>query len=167
MALLICRPVDTTELVRRAPNVPVPDPHKGSVIGHCQGCGQEVWEGPEQHALASQYTEEAGGHVVICILCGIAFIHELEAKGQTARIDSLTDNRVPMRYPDGTVVWEFPASFLRCVWGKNVAFTEGTPHCEAAAVRDIMLHDGPNEAVFRLCEEHANLVIENTNPHAE
>lgn len=114
MAVLICRPVDTSELVRRAPHIPVPDPHKGSVIGKCESCNQEVWEGPEQRKLATQYAEEPGGtdHVILCILCGLDLIRILHARGDGVGVQSLTDKVVPMRYPDGTVTMTFPADRL-------------------------------------------------------
>jgi len=104
MPLSICRPVDPSALYALFPDVPVPDPHKGSTVGRCYVCDQEVWVGPKQSEMAAE-RDPSSPVITVCLLCGVDYMKSVEAAdgGPPYKIQALTDKEVPVRYADGTL----------------------------------------------------------------
>jgi hypothetical protein len=99
MPIVVCRPVDVSELHRLAPHIPIPDAHKDSTVGKCSDCGEDVWLGPAQGALVAEVSLEPA--IILCILCGIAAMRE-HGIGMD-RVQRLTDKETPFRNADGTI----------------------------------------------------------------
>lgn len=64
IVLLACRPVIITD--EYPPNVPVPEPHPGSVITDCSQCSCQVYLGPAQQDARRRLGHKA---VAVCFMC--------------------------------------------------------------------------------------------------
>lgn len=58
-------------------------------------------------------------------------------------------------------------SLLGCEWGNGITIHDDNSVCDKRAERIIVLHDGPNSESFKLCAEHAELVLMETTPHKD
>lgn len=101
MAIIMCRPCDPAPLHKLAPHLPVPDAHPGSTVGHCDTCNEEIWIAPDQMELAE--AQAPGPYDVLCTLCTVELMVELEKRGVDVQARVLTDHEVPVRYQDGTL----------------------------------------------------------------
>ena len=103
MPVVVCRPVDASELHRLAPHIPVPDPHDGSTVGQCEGCGQDVYLGPEQDAIVKEHVVDGEPVLVGCILCVVRAANASGLPLSGPHVQPLTNKVTPARFADGTI----------------------------------------------------------------
>jgi hypothetical protein len=58
-------------------------------------------------------------------------------------------------------------ALIGCHWGAAIHTAEDPDECPERAVQIVVLHDGPGEAAFRLCQRHLDFVQTQTTPRPE
>lgn len=103
LALIVCRPVEVAALRERRPDLPIPDPHKGSTVDKCGLCGQDVWIGPAQHELTVAKVGPERTLIIACILCAVDFASAANID-MNKDVHALTPKKVPLRFADGSII---------------------------------------------------------------